>query len=80
VQESLTNGVRHAQASRATVRVRYEPAAVVVEVEDDGRGGTANGAGHGLAGMRERAAALGGELRAGPAAGGGFRVHAELPA
>jgi signal transduction histidine kinase len=80
VQESLTNVIRHAGASRASVRVRYEVAAVVVEVEDDGRGGGANGAGHGLAGMRERAAALGGELLAGPAPDGGFRVHAELPA
>jgi signal transduction histidine kinase len=78
VQESLTNVVRHAQATRATVRVRYEPRTVVVEIEDDGRGGAA-GAGHGLLGMRERAAAVGGALEAGPGPGGGFRVHAVLP-
>jgi signal transduction histidine kinase len=80
VQESLTNVMRHSQASRASVRVRYEPAAVIVEVEDDGLGGGAGGAGHGLLGMRERAAAVGGALEAGPGPGGGFRVHAELPA
>jgi signal transduction histidine kinase len=85
VQESLTNVVRHAHASMARVAVRYEPDAVVVEVADDGRGAaTVNGrngtgAGHGLVGMRERAAAVGGTLDAGPAPGGGFRVAARLP-
>jgi signal transduction histidine kinase len=84
VQESLTNVIRHAEAREATVSIRYEPDAVVVEVEDDGRGST-NGAagtdGHGLAGMRERAAALGGRLEAGPAgnAGTGYRVRPWLP-
>jgi len=83
VQESLTNVVRHAGAGRATVRVAYEPGRVVVEVTDDGRsrGGTRRrAAGHGIAGMRERAAALGGELAAGPRPEGGFRVLARLPA
>jgi signal transduction histidine kinase len=83
VQEALTNVVRHAHASAATVRVGYDPSMLVLEVEDDGRG-DANGAtaehdGHGLIGMRERAAAVGGTLQAGPARGGGFRVHASLP-
>jgi signal transduction histidine kinase len=85
VQESLTNVIRHAEAGEATVSIHYEPDAVVVEVDDDGRGST-NGAataadGHGLAGMRERAAALGGRLEAGPVPhrGGGFRVRAWLP-
>jgi signal transduction histidine kinase len=83
VQESLTNVVRHAHASEATVSVRYEPEAVVLEVQDNGRG-AANGAihdrdGHGLIGMRERATALGGTLQAGVAPGGGFLVHATLP-
>jgi len=59
--------------------VRYEPDGVVVQVEDDGRG-SANGAGgYGLLGMRERVAAVGGTITAGPAPGGGFRVHARLP-
>ena len=83
VQESLTNVVRHARASAATVRVRYHPQAVVVEVQDNGTGAT-NGTtgadgGHGLIGMRERAMAVGGTLRVGTAPGGGFRVHATLP-
>jgi signal transduction histidine kinase len=81
VQESLTNVVRHAHASSATVALRYGADSLVVLVQDDGRGPDAapEGAGHGLTGMRERAAALGGTLEAGPAAGGGFRVVAELP-
>jgi signal transduction histidine kinase len=83
VQEALTNVVRHARASTATVSVGYDPNAVVLEVQDDGSG-DANGAtathnGHGLIGMRERAAAVGGTLQAGAAPGGGFRVHARLP-
>jgi signal transduction histidine kinase len=85
VQESLTNVIRHAQAREATISIHYHPDAVVVEIDDDGRGST-NGAptaahGHGLAGMRERAAALGGRLEAGPAPhpGDGFRVRAWLP-
>jgi signal transduction histidine kinase len=80
VQESLTNVVRHARATVATVTVRYDPDAIVVEVRDNGRGAVNGTGGHGLVGMRERAAAIGGTLDAGPAPGGGFRVHAELPA
>jgi signal transduction histidine kinase len=79
VQESLTNVVRHAQARTASVVVRYEPEKLVLEILDDGRGGGVNGSGHGLVGMRERAAAVGGTLEARPMPGGGFRVHAELP-
>jgi signal transduction histidine kinase len=83
VQESLTNVVRHAQASAATVSVHYDPDAVMVEVKDNGSG-EANGAGgehdgHGLIGMRERAAAVGGTLRVGTAPGGGYLVRATLP-
>ena len=77
--------IRHAEAREATISIHYDPDAVVVEIDDDGRGST-NGAptaadGHGLSGMRERAAALGGRLEAGPAPdpGGGFRVRAWLP-
>jgi signal transduction histidine kinase len=83
VQESLTNVVRHAKASAATVSVRYDPDAVMVEVTDNGSG-EANGAGgehdgHGLIGMRERATAVGGTLRIGTAPGGGYLVRATLP-
>jgi MYXO-CTERM domain-containing protein len=83
VQESLTNVVRHAGPASATVRVAYGAAEVVVEVTDDGAGGLGSsgrdGGGHGIGGMRERVAALGGELRAGPRPQGGFRVWARLP-
>jgi signal transduction histidine kinase len=77
--------VRHAHASGARVVVRYEPDAVVVQVADDGdraaarANGAGPGGGHGIAGMRERAAAVGGTLEAGPEPGGGFRVTARLP-
>jgi signal transduction histidine kinase len=80
VQEALTNVVKHAGPAAARVRVAYGPAEVVVEVADDGPGpaGT-DGAGSGIAGMRERVAAVGGELEAGPGRGGGFAVRARLP-
>jgi signal transduction histidine kinase len=86
VQESLTNVLRHAVPARASVRVAYEANRLVVEVVDNGRtpqgssvGGGSPGSGHGIAGMRERAVALGGQLEAGKLAGGGFRVCASLP-
>jgi signal transduction histidine kinase len=82
VQESLTNVVRHAGPATATVKIGYEPGAVVVEIADTGRSrpsGAARPAGHGIAGMRERAAAVGGTLEAGPSGEGGFRVRARLP-
>jgi signal transduction histidine kinase len=81
VQEALTNTLRHAQASRAAVLVRYGPDAVELEVVDDGRGPPANGGerGQGIIGMRERAVLFGGELRVGPAPGRGFSVHARIP-
>ena len=86
VQEALTNTRRHAGAARACVRVHYDDEGVTVRVEDDGRGPFAGnatpdgGGGNGLPGMRERALALGGSLAAGPREGGGFQVHARLPA
>jgi len=84
VQESLTNVVRHAGAAHARVTISYGPDAVDIDVVDDGRGvpdgnGSTSGAGHGLAGMRERAAGVGGSVETGPRLGGGFRVHAHLP-
>jgi signal transduction histidine kinase len=85
VQESLTNVLRHAGPASASVRVAYEPNRLVVEVVDDGHarkagdGGGSPGTGHGIAGMRERALSLGGQLEAGKLAGGGFRVRASLP-
>ena len=79
VQESLTNVVRHARATAARVVLRYGPGALEVEVTDDGATTSANGRGFGLAGMHERAAAVGGTCDAGRAPDGGFRVHAHLP-
>ncbi|CAN5590813.1 histidine kinase [soil metagenome] len=84
VQEALTNTLKHARASAASVGVRYGTDAVDIEVIDDGvpgaggNGGPGAG-GHGLAGMRERVALYGGELDFGHAPAGGFRVHALLP-
>ncbi|MFD1370180.1 sensor histidine kinase [Actinoplanes sichuanensis] len=78
VQESLTNTVRHAGAGRVTVTIRYAPDSVLVDVRDDGTGGAGTTDGHGIAGMRERVAALGGALTAGPDKTG-FTVRASLP-
>jgi signal transduction histidine kinase len=82
VQEALTNVLKHAGPARADVTVGCVDGAVVIEVTDDGAGGAAAdppAAGHGLVGMRERAAMFGGELLAGPQPGGGFAVRARLP-
>jgi signal transduction histidine kinase len=79
VQEALTNVVRHAHASSAHVVVATGSGALRVEVTDDGRGGTGGTEGHGLRGMAERAAALGGRVDTGPRAEGGWRVAAVLP-
>jgi signal transduction histidine kinase len=82
VQESLTNVVRHAGRVAATVRLRHDGGYLNVDVVNDGGAAAAafsDGTGAGLTGMRERAAALGGTLEAGPCPGGGFAVHARLP-
>jgi len=80
VQESVTNAMRHAvDATEVVVRVTGEPQRVRVTVRDDGARAGRGRDGYGLAGLRERAALLGGELRAGPGADQGWRVEAELP-
>jgi len=81
IQEALTNTLRHAGPATATVSVDYGAGALRVEVTDTGRGpdGPAGGPGHGLRGMRERAAVAGGTLETGPLPHGGFRVAASLP-
>jgi signal transduction histidine kinase len=95
IQEALTNVLRHAQATSATVGLRYARDALQVEVDDDGHRDngveSASGrpsedpdrqirrSGHGLAVMAERAAAIGGHLEAGAKPAGGWRVHAWLP-
>lgn len=83
VQEALTNVLRHAGPTTARVKVAHRDDTIVIEVENDpGRGPAPNqhaGSGNGLRGMRERAAAVGGSLEAGPRDGGGWRVAAALP-
>jgi signal transduction histidine kinase len=71
--------LRHAGASRAEVLVRVTGSEVFLRVRDDGRGGPATGTGQGIVGMRERADLVGGQLLAGPRAGGGFEVSGRLP-
>jgi signal transduction histidine kinase len=89
VQESLTNVGKHAGDAAARVRFSFGPAALHILVEDEGNGGPApdadrslpdrRHAGHGIVGMRERVAAVGGSLDAGPRPAGGFRVSVVLP-
>ncbi|MBF6355484.1 sensor histidine kinase [Nocardia higoensis] len=81
VQESLNNIARHAGAESASVRIDYQPDALIILVDDDGTATpeATPPPGVGLLGMRERVTALGGRLRAAPRREGGFRVHAALP-
>ncbi|MGH2967682.1 MAG: sensor histidine kinase [Solirubrobacteraceae bacterium] len=82
VQEALTNALKHAGPARARVVVRYRTAELELEIADDGRGTAetnASGSGHGLAGMRERAALFGGHVEGAKQPGGGFTVRATLP-
>jgi signal transduction histidine kinase len=79
VQESLTNTLKHARASRARVRIGYGRDGLELEVADDGVGATSTEGGRGLAGMRERVALLGGELSARTTPGGGFTVVVRVP-
>jgi len=83
VQEGLTNALRYAAGARVSVRVRGEPAELAVEIENaPGRGAAAlasAGTGNGLRGLRERVAAQGGTLRAGPTAEGGWLLAARMP-
>jgi signal transduction histidine kinase len=93
VQEALTNVIKHAGKPQTEVRLTYEPAALMVEVTDNGRpipaagpapdasgASVPRGAGIGLLGLRERVALYGGELTAGPRPGGGWLVTARMPA
>jgi signal transduction histidine kinase len=93
VQEALTNVVKHARTDRCRIRLGYASDALTIEVTDDGVGANARGAdqsaatasgapaghGHGIVGMRERAALHGGGFEAGPLPLRGFRVAASLP-
>jgi signal transduction histidine kinase len=82
VQEALTNVLKHAGPARADVAIGCADDTVTIEITDNGTGEPGRQApagGHGLAGMRERAAVFGGDLAAGPRPGGGFAVRARLP-
>jgi signal transduction histidine kinase len=82
VQEALTNVVRHAGAATVSIRIYQDEGDLVMVIDDDGGNGPrspATGGGNGVRGMRDRAAALGGRLTAGPRPDGGFRVRARLP-
>lgn len=88
VQESLTNTIKHAGPGvTADINLDWGPTALTIKIIDDGRGPTPadplaadeHGSGHGLVGMRERLAVLGGSVSASARAGGGFVVHAQVP-
>jgi signal transduction histidine kinase len=80
VQEALTNVVKHAGRAHTTVTLGYRPGALELTIADTGDGPPSRGpGGHGLVGMRERAALFGGTLVAGPRDGRGFEVRASLP-
>lgn len=83
VQEALTNTIKHADATRTSVTLRFGQRDLELEMCDDGAEDSADGAagspGHGIVGMRERVALYGGELHAGHRAEGGFAVHARIP-
>jgi signal transduction histidine kinase len=81
IQEALTNVLKHSEPSHVTVTLAYRDSLLEVEVVDDGTPPAPPTAttGHGIIGMRERVALLGGELETGRRIGGGFRVAARLP-
>jgi signal transduction histidine kinase len=80
VQEALTNARKHAPGAAVDVELGYTSYTLRLRVRDNGPGAASgDGAGHGLLGMRERVAAVGGTLHTGPADGGGFAVEADLP-
>ncbi len=81
VQEALTNALKHAGDAHATVHIRYGADSLDLEIADDGAGATAraSGGGHGLVGMRERAALYGGRFETSRNPSGGFVVRVKLP-
>jgi signal transduction histidine kinase len=79
VQEALTNVTRHSGAAAAHLRLRYGDDSLDLVVDDAGPARHPHRTGHGLLGMTERAAAVGGAVEAGPRDGGGYRVSAHLP-
>lgn len=82
IQEALTNSRRHAPGAAVDVELHYRPDELLLRVRDNGPGPDSGtpASGHGLLGMRERAAAVGGSLRTGVASSGGYLIEATLPA
>src|SRR5690606_7683231 len=83
VQEALSNAIRHAPGAAVVVELAYHPASLVIQVRNTASTRPvppSGGAGHGLLGMRERVAMLGGKLTTGPTPDGGYEVVASLPA
>jgi signal transduction histidine kinase len=84
IQEALTNTLKHAPGAMARIRLDYQPGQVGLEITDTGPPGgpprafSPTGGGHGIAGMRERAALFAGQVTAGPVPGGGWRIQATL--
>ena len=78
-QEALTNASRHATAKTVDMRLLADPESVTLSITDDGRGMSTEGNGEGIRGMRERALAVGGELRIVPGTGGGTEVSLRIP-
>jgi signal transduction histidine kinase len=80
IQEALTNALRYAGPAHAWVTVRWAADSLELEIANDGRSEPgAGGGGHGLSGLRERVALVGGSVDSGPRVGGGFVVRAHLP-
>jgi len=83
IQEAVTNVIKHAATDRCRVAVDYQADSLTLEVTDEGSGGDAAGGssatGHGMVGMRERVVMYGGQFRAMPLPGHGFRVTARFP-
>jgi signal transduction histidine kinase len=81
IQEALTNALRYAGPAQAWVTVRWKETGLELEIANDGRSepGEGGGGGHGLTGLRERVALVGGSVDSGPRPGGGFVVRAHLP-
>ncbi|HYA00033.1 MAG TPA: histidine kinase [Candidatus Binatia bacterium] len=79
LREGVTNVARHSQAAHCLVRLNREAERTVLEIQDDGRGFDGLGTGTGLAGVRERLAAIGGTLEATALEGRGYRLRASLP-
>jgi signal transduction histidine kinase len=80
IQEALTNALKYAGPARAWVTVRWREDEIEVEIANDGSSeAVGDGTGHGLIGLRERVALVGGTIESGPRAGGGFVVTARLP-